>query len=103
MMGLRLMTWKRGIKRGEKVGLELSPEERKLLLTGLVFLHREVEMAIRSAPPGGEVMLTLSDLDDLAGHVAGEANHAKNKRTGDILGNIFDKIEGLLDLHVEER
>jgi hypothetical protein len=61
-MRVRLMTWKRGIKRGEMVGLELSPEERKLLLTGLVFLHTKVEMAIRSAPPGGEVMLTLGDL-----------------------------------------
>jgi hypothetical protein len=96
------MSWKRGMKRSEKVGLELSPEERKLLLTGLVFLHKEVEAAIRSTPPGGEVMLTLGDLDDLAGHVAGEANHAKNKRTGDILGDLFDKIEGLLDLYVQE-
>jgi hypothetical protein len=96
------MTWKRGIKRGEKIGLELSPEERKLLLTGLVFLHREVEKAIRSAPPGGEVMLTLGDLDDLAGHVAGEANHAKSDRTESILSEIFDKIEGLLYLYVEE-
>ena len=101
-MGLRIMTWKRRIKRGEKVGLDLSPDERKLLLTGLVFLYDDVEEAIRSTPPGREVMLTLGDLDDLAGHVAGEANHAKNKRTGDILGEIFDKIEGLLDLHVQE-
>jgi len=97
------MTWKSGIKRGEKVGLELSPEESKLLLTGLVFLHREVELAIRSTPPGGEVMLTLGDLDDLAGHVAGEANHARSERTERILSDIFDKIEGLLDLYVEER
>jgi hypothetical protein len=96
------MAWKRRIKRGEKVGLELSPAERKLLLTGLVFLHEDVEAAIRSTPPGGEVMLTLSDLEDLVGHVAGEANHAKNERTEDILGDIFDKIEGLLDLYVEE-
>jgi hypothetical protein len=100
---LRLMTWKRRIKRDEKVGLELSLDERKLLLTGLVFLHKRVEMAIRSTPPGREVMLTLGDLDDLAGHVAGEANHAKSKRTGEILGEIFDKIEGLLDLYVEEK
>jgi hypothetical protein len=101
-MRLRLMFGKRRIKRGEKVGLELSPAERKLLLTGLVFLHREVEAAIRSTPPGGEVMLSLGDLDDLAGHVAGEANHAKSERTESILSDIFDKIEGLLDLYTEE-
>src|SRR5262245_44393352 len=72
---------KQRIKRGVKVGLELSPAERKLLLTGLVFRHEDVEAAIRSTPPGGEVMLTLGDLEDLVGHVAGEANHAKSERT----------------------
>ena len=77
--------------------------ERKRLLTGLVFLHSEVEMAIRSTPPGGEEMLTIGDLVDLAGHVAGEANHTKSKWTGQILGGIVDKIETLIDLYVEER
>ena len=96
------MSWKQRIKRGEKVGLELSPSERKLLLTGLVFLHEHVEAAIRSTPPGGEVMLTLSDLEDLVGHVAGEANHAKSERTENILSDIFEKIEELLDLYAEE-
>jgi hypothetical protein len=75
------MTLNKRIEHGEKVGLELTQAEHKLLLTGLVFLHKDVEAAIRSAPPGGEVMLTLSDLEDLVGHVAGEANHAKNERT----------------------
>lgn len=96
------MSWKKCIERGEKVGLELTPAERKLLLTGLVFLHENVEAAIRSTPPGGEVILTLSDLKDLVGHVAGEANHAKSQRTEDILSDIFEKIEELLDLYVEE-
>ena len=96
------MIWKRRIRRGEKVGLELSPAERKLLLTGLVFLHKDVEEAIKSTPPGGEVMLTLSDLEDLVGHVAGEANHAKSERVEAILSEIFDKIEELLDLYAEE-
>jgi hypothetical protein len=93
--------WKKRIKRGDKVGLELSPAERKLLLTGLVFLHDDVEAAIRSTPPGGEVMLTLSDLEDLVGHVAGEANHAKTERIERILSDIFDKIEELLDFYAE--
>ena len=39
---------------------------------------------------------------EFAGHVAGEADHAKSERTGAILGDIFDKIEGPLDLYVEE-
>jgi hypothetical protein len=96
------MTWKRLIKRGEKVGLELTPAEPRLLLTGLVFLHGHVEEAVRSTPPGEPVMLTLGDLDDLAGHVAGEANHAEDERTEDVLSHIDEKIEGLLDLYAED-
>ncbi len=95
--------WKQRIKHSERVGLELSPAERKLLLTGVVFLHDDVEAAIRAMPPGGEVMLTLSDLEDLVGHVAGEANHAKTERIERILSDIFEKIENLLDHYEEER
>ncbi len=42
------MTWTKRIKRSEKVGLELTKTERKLLLTGLVFLYEDVEEAIKS-------------------------------------------------------
>jgi hypothetical protein len=96
------MDWKKRIERGEKVGLDLTLLERKLLLTGLVFLHEQVEAAIRSTPPDEEVMLTLSDLEFLVGHVAGEANHAKSERVEDILSGIFEKIEELLDTYAEE-
>ena len=93
------MTWRKRIKRDEKVGLELTQTERKLLLTGLVFLHKDVEEAIRSTPPRDEVMLTVSDLEVLVGHVAGEANRAKSERVEEILNGIFEKIEELLDLY----
>ncbi len=75
--------WKKIIKRGEKVELELTKSERKLLLTGLVFLHKRVEEAIRSTPPVDPVMLSLGDPEFMAGHVAGEANHAKSERTNE--------------------
>jgi hypothetical protein len=90
------MAWKKRVDRGEKVGLELTQAERKLLLTGLVFLYKDVEAAINSTPPGEEVMLTIGDLEDLVNHVAGEANHAKSERIERILSGIFDKIEALL-------
>ncbi len=94
--------WKKIIKRGEKVGLDLSKAERKLLLTGIVFLHEEVEEALRSTSAGEPIMITLGDLEDMAGHVAGEANHAKSERKEEILGDIFEKIEELLDLYAED-
>jgi hypothetical protein len=56
-------------------------------------LHKRVEAAIRSTPPGEEVLLTVCDLEELAGHVAGEANHAKNKHVERILSGLFEKIE----------
>ena len=93
------MTWKKRIRPGEKVGLELTQTERKLLLTGLVYLHKDVEAAIKSTPPGDEVMLTVGDLEFLVGHVAGEANHAKSGRVEEILSGIFVKIEELLTFY----
>ncbi len=94
--------WKKIIKRGEKVGLELSRSERDLLLTGLVYLRDDVEAAIRSTPPSRPVQISLSDLNNMAGHVAGEANHAKSERTEEVLSGLFEKIEELLGLYSEE-
>ena len=91
--------WNKIINRGEKVGLDLSKAERTLLLTGLVYLHKRVEEEIQSTPPSMPVKISLGDLDDMAGHVAGEANHAKTERTEEILGGLFEKIEQLLALY----
>ena len=90
--------WHKIINHDEKVELELSKAEHKLLLTGLVYLPRQVEEEIRSTPPGMPVKISLGDLDIMAGHVAGEANHAKTERTEQILGGLFEKIEDLLAL-----
>jgi hypothetical protein len=94
--------WKKIINQDEKVELELSKAEHKLLLTGLVYLHKRVEEEIRSTPPGVPVKISLGDLDDMAGHVAGEANHAKSERTEEILGGLFEKIEELLALYAKQ-
>jgi hypothetical protein len=95
--------WKKIINQGEKVALELSRAERTLLLTGLVYLHERVEEEIRSTPPGVPVKISLGDLDDMAGHVAGEANHAKSERTEENLGGLFEKIEQLLALYAKQK
>jgi hypothetical protein len=66
-------------------------------------LHKDVEKAIRSTPPGDDVMLTVSDLEILVGHVAGKASLPRtNGLRESILSDIFDKIEGQLDLYAEE-
>jgi hypothetical protein len=96
------MTWRKRIKRGEKVGLALTQTERKLLLTGLVFLDKHLEVAIKSTPPGDEVMLTIGDLEVLVAHIAGEANHAQSEWVEKIFSGVFVKIEQLLDRYAEE-
>jgi hypothetical protein len=82
-----------------KVELELSRAERKLLLTGLVYLRERVEEDLRATPAGVPMKIRLGDLDDLAGHVAGEANHARSERTEEVLSGLFEKIEDLLAFH----
>jgi hypothetical protein len=85
--------WKKIINQGEKVALELSRAERKSLLAGLVYLYERVEQEIRSTPPGVPVQISLADLDDIAGHFAGEANHVKTEKPAEILSGLFERIE----------
>lgn len=67
--------------RGTKgeVGIKLSTPQRKLLLNAPIFIHEEFAEPIRCAATTAPVMLTLDDWEDLAGHVAAEANHTTDK------------------------
>jgi hypothetical protein len=71
-----IMSRKKLIQPGEKVGLKLIQAQRSLLLDALLLVPKEVERAIRTTPAHEPLMFTLDDLDDLAGHVAAGANHA---------------------------
>ena len=70
---------KKLIKPGEKVGLKLTQTQQSLILDAQLPLSKEVEEALRSTQPGEPLMLTLDDLEDLAGCVAAETNHTKDK------------------------
>jgi hypothetical protein len=96
------MSRKKHIQPGEKVELKLTEAQRSLLLDRLPLLPDEVETAIRSSQPPSPLRLTLDDLDDLAGHVAAEANHTSDKRLRKGLDAIFSKIQDVLDSHTDE-
>jgi hypothetical protein len=68
------MSRKKSEPPNEKVGLKLTQAERKLLLDEILLLPEEVEQAIHATPSPKPVMLTLDDLDDLAGQIAATAN-----------------------------
>ncbi|MGB2821999.1 MAG: hypothetical protein WBF17_13530 [Phycisphaerae bacterium] len=90
------------IKPGETVGLKLVPKERQMLLDSLIFTSRGLEDRLRLTTAGDQqVQLTLDDLDELAGCVAAEANHAKHRKLQRKLDRIFERIEGLLEMFEE--
>jgi hypothetical protein len=96
-----IMPRKKMIQAGEKVGLKLTQAQRSLLLEVLLLIPKEVEKDIRSTPVNDPLMLTLDDLDDLAGHVAAAANHAEDKALRDKLDRISRKIEKLLGSYTD--
>jgi hypothetical protein len=96
------MIGKTHIPADEKVGLRLTGAERKLILEALIHIDDELAGPIRSTPADAPVMLTLDDLDDLAGCVAAEANHTTNKSLRKKLDAIFSKIQDLLGTYTDQ-
>jgi hypothetical protein len=85
----------------EKVPLLLTAAERTLLIERVTMLPQESEDAIRAAPEGEPVLLTLDELDDLIGFVAAEANHTQDTKLEKALDRVFAKIEKVMDKYVE--
>lgn len=59
------------------------------------FADDELTNRLRIVPQPGESPIygfNLDDLDDLAGYVAAEANHAKNKKLQGELQRLFSRI-----------
>lgn len=96
------MIGKTHIPADQKVGLRLTGAERKLILEAPTHIDDELAGPIRSTPADAPVMLTLDDLDDLAGCVAAEANHATNKGHRKKLDAISSKIQDLLETYTDQ-
>ena len=96
------MARKRRIQADEKIGLKLTQAERHLLLHALLLPPKGVEQAVRATPPSEPLMLSLDELDDLAGHVAAAANHAEDTKLRSKLDRISRKIAGLLGRHTDQ-
>jgi len=60
---------------------------------------------LRLVPKPGErpvFRFTLDDLDELAGFVASEANHAKNKKLQKEWDHLHERIEAVLDGYMDQ-
>lgn len=92
------------IQRDEMVPLELNDRERELIQWH-TFADGSLTDRLRVVPKTGErpvFHFTLDDLDDLAGFVASEANHAKNKKLQKEWLQLCDRIEAALEGYTDE-
>lgn len=93
------------IKPNETVPLELSERERKLILLES-YADEELTNRLRVVPrkgPRAVFRFTLDDLDELAGCIAFEANHAKDKKLQKEWDQLFDRIQSTLDSYTDEQ
>jgi hypothetical protein len=91
------------IKADETVPLELNERERELILN--TFADDYLTGRLRVVPKTGEPPIfhfTLEDLDELAGFVAFEANHAKNKKLEKEWDHLYGRIEDLLESYTDQ-
>ena len=88
----------------QKVPLELSNRGRELILKH-TFADDELTGRLRIVPRPGEppvYRFTLDDLDELAGYVAAEANHAKIKKIEKELRRLHARIAAVLESYTDE-
>ena len=79
---------------GERVPLELTERERDLIMKH-TFAGNDLTDRLRVVPGLGRrpfYRFTLDDLDELAGYVAAEANHAKVKKLEKELRQLYGRI-----------
>ncbi len=91
------------IKPDEKVPLELNERERELIQN--TFADDDLTGRLRVVPKTGErpiFRFTLDDLDELAGFVASEANHATNKKLKKEWDDLCERIEAVMEDYTDQ-
>jgi hypothetical protein len=89
---------------GEKVPLELNERERDLIMKH-TFAGDNLTDRLRVVPRSGRrpsYRFDLDDLDELAGYVAAEANHAKDKKLEKELRRLYARIAEVLESYTDE-
>mgnify|MGYP000865432543 CR=1 FL=1 len=94
---------KQRISPGTTLPLEITDRERELILKQSL-APDELTTKLRVVPPHGApcvVRYTLDDLDDLAGYIAFESNHAKDRKVRKEWQAIYEKIAALLESYTD--
>lgn len=92
------------IRPDEKVPLELSDRERELIPKHSL-ADEELTGLLRIVPRPNEppvYRFTLDDLDELAGYVAAESNHAKDKKLQKDSDQLYARLAAVLESYTDE-
>jgi len=92
------------IRPEEKVPLELNDRERELILNHSL-AEPELTDRLRLVPAPDEPPIyrfTLDDLDELAGYIAAEANHAKDKKLQKEWDRLYARLANVLESYTDE-
>ncbi len=78
-----------------KYPVELDKHECKLLLENAIVYDQLKATLARMANKRGihKIYMTLHDVTDLIGWLAGEANHAEDSKVADELNGLCDRLE----------
>ena len=83
----------------DEIEIKITPEERDLILD-LTFADEVLTDRLQIAEMRGKHLVarySISDLDDLIGFIAAEANHAEDKKLQKKLDRLIDKLERMLE------
>ena len=86
------------MKKPETHEVELRPDEYAALIRNAMIMSACEDMLSTPRRRSGYVVLRLTEaqLEDLAGWVAAEANHAKTRNQEEVLGEVCDHVESVL-------
>ncbi len=90
--------------RGQRVAFSLTRQERDLIVERTL-VDTEIEGRLRNAKSSGShliVELSLDDVDDLAGHVAAEANHCSEASVRRVLDAVYNRLASIENTVTDE-
>ena len=84
-------------KKIEKYPVELKEDECQLILDNAMVFDLLQKSLKKAAKIEGShtIMMTLLEIQDIAGWLAAEANHATDERKEMELGNLYEYFDGL--------
>jgi hypothetical protein len=91
------------IRHDEAVPVKLTDRERDLILQQTL-ADDELTRSLRIVSPPGQPALfryTLDELDELAGYVAAEANHASDRKMRKQLDRLHARLAAVLETHTD--